>query len=179
MSVRKALLAVAALGLIASAVPATAEEGLGVATQFAGEIVATTESLTTARGDSSHIGTTELAGKCAYVGVTTLTGQIQFAFGGATESYSTIPASVQPIGTRATCTLISDQQPIPGSPPTVSMVTDIRMSGAAAATPPALTPPWPLRPVRICVSGDAQYGPTPADRTLAQICTTAAITPTA
>ena len=200
MDLRRLLFPVSAVSLISLAVPVGADEGLGVGTQFAGEIIATTAATagcdvsvtdpvgspgnagagvlctnlpggSASRGDSSdRIGSQELAGKCAYVGVTTLTGQIQFAFGGATESYSTEPASIQPIGTRATCTIKSPPQGLPGELGLLTQVTDIRLSGAVAAAPPGMTPPWPLRPVLICVSGDAQYGPTPKEKVLTQTC---------
>lgn len=172
MYVRKHLLVVATFSLVSPTLPAGADDGVSAGTQFAGAVVASTESLSaTGRGDESHVGTMEMSGKCEYVGVTTLTGQIQFVFGGTTTSYSTVPASSQSIGTRATCTMISPQQPgVPGSPPTLTLTTDIRLSGNAAVTVPALTPPWPLRPVTICVSGDAQFGPAPGERTLGQNC---------
>ena len=181
MSVRTVLLVVSLLGLVPLAVPAGAEEQLGIETQFAGEIVASTEDVTEPDPeDDSDAGALQLAGKCAYVGVTTPEGQIRFAFTGETASYSTVPESAQSVGTRATCTLISPRQPqVPDSPPTLTLITDIRLGGSVAATVPALTDPWPLRPVRICVSGDAQFGPIPAQKTLKRACTTEAVTPSA
>ena len=174
MSVRKMLLAASALSLISLAVPAGADYA-GVNTQFAGSVTASTEDVVDVSGDDSEIGSLELAGKCAYVGVTTLTGGIQFVIGGAATSYSTVPLSVQPVGTRVTCTLRSPAQGIPGEEGPLSHSTEIRMAGAAAVTTPAQTVPWPLRPVQICVSGDAQYGPAPAEEFLAEVCTTSAI----
>lgn len=164
---RKAMLVITALSLTSLAVPAGADEGLGVSTQFAGEIIAATAvDLGPSRGDDARVGSVELSGKCAFVGVTTLTGQIQFVFSGATESYSTVPASAQSIGTRAQCALYSLRQGLPGETGDLSQFTDIRLSGNAAATPPAVTPPWPLRPVLICIAGDAQFGPVPAEKEL-------------
>ena len=171
MSARKMLVATAAIGLSMSlAVPASSDEGLGVGT-FAGEVIAMTGSVTSVR-------TVEIVGKCAYVGATTLTGLVQFAFSGETVSYSTVPNSPTPVGTRATCTLISPHQPsVPNSPPTLTMSTDNRLSGAVAATAPAVTQPWPMRPVAICVSGEALYSPAPVTRVLDQVCSDAALSP--
>lgn len=128
---------------------------VGINTQFAGVVT---------------VVTPDISGSCQYTGATTLTGQIQFMFGGGTTSYSTEPTSIQAVGTRATCTLMSPPQGIPGEPGLLSMSTDIRLSGSVAVTMPALTPPWPLRPVDICVSGDAQFGPAPRSVTLAEVC---------
>ena len=143
----------------------------------AAAIVATSLTPAVADDAASRVGTQEVAGSCGYVGVTTLTGQIQYTFGGEARARSTDPTTIQPIGTRAICTLISPAQGLPGELPTISQTTETRMSGAVAVTPLAQTSPWPLRPVRICVSGDAQYGPVPAERTLGMACTTSSITP--
>lgn len=118
------------------------------------------------------VGGHSLNGECSFnLSNVTLGGLAQYTFGGSMTSYSTVPASIQSIGTRATCTLISPTQPgVPGSPPTLSMSTDIRLSGPVAVTPPATTPLWPFRPTIVCVSGDAQFGPTPSEETMPQFC---------
>lgn len=62
MSAGKVLLAVTAIS-VACVVPSGADEGLGVNSRFAGFVVASTENLSAARGESSHLGTQELAGR--------------------------------------------------------------------------------------------------------------------
>ena len=172
MSLRKILLAVTAIGSLTSlAVPAGADVTVGVHAQVAGQVVSATVTVPPA------LPTFVMSGKCAYVGVTTIDGKIQFVFGGETTSYSAVPTSIQSVATRATCTIVSPAQGLPGEMGTLTMSIDIRAAGPAAATPPGVTDAWPLRPVRICVSGDAHFGPIPAETTLPLACSDTAVTP--
>jgi hypothetical protein len=129
-----------------------------------------------------RIGSLGLLGECGYVGVTTLSGQIQYTINGTMTSFSSVPTSVQPLATRVICTLISPQQPFSGSPPTLIWEINARISGNTSATvfdpnTSPTTPAWPPRPVTICVSGDGEFGPDPQLASMHQICSDTAITP--
>jgi hypothetical protein len=182
MSVRKTLIAVAAASMMALTLPASADEGLGVGVQtdVYGQVVLA--SATAVTGDGRHVGTLELAARCAYQGFTTLSGQIQYTVTGEATGYSTVPTSAQTVGTRVTCTLISPQQPFAGSPPTLTWELDARLSGnvaLAAADPntPPTTPAWPPRPVLICGYAEAEFGPDPQSATYGPTCSDTAISP--
>ena len=141
---------------LSPAMPAGAAVDAGVNTQYVGSVVATTEEIPQVGGELH--GCENLTGKCTYAGVTTTDGRIQFVFGGTAISYSR--SASQPMATQVNCRLISPHQPgVPDSPGTFVQSTSTALAGAVAATVPQLTAELPLRPVRICVSGLAVFGP--------------------
>lgn len=169
MSVRRTLLAVAAIGLsISLAAPAGADQGLGVDTQFAGSVVATTQEVVDGSRDN-RAGSPEMWGECFYHGTTTTSGgEMAFTFGGSGVAYSTVPTSVQPISVTIYCELVSPRRP-GDTVDTLSKTTGIIMSGPSATTPPGAVV-WPFRPVYVCVWGVADFGPIPDTKPLPRRC---------
>ena len=152
MSVRKSLVAAAsALAALAFAMPAEAEEGFGVTSAFAGMISST----------SGAAAEEFLAGRCSYTGQPSLTGaNMQYEFGGEAASSST--SQSQPEVTAIQCRLVSPAQGIPGERPTLTADTpSVACPGAVCATGGVPVSGWPVRPVGICITGFAVFGPTP------------------
>lgn len=109
---------------------------------------------------ATAIGLEEVLDKCAFAGITTTNGRIQFVFGGSAESFST--STSQPQATLVRCAFVSPfQSGVPGSEPSYEQITSTSLGGAVAVTPPALTPPLQVRPAEICVSGFGVFGPIP------------------
>jgi hypothetical protein len=154
MSFRKIVLA----GTIAlcCAVPAHAEEGAGLATQFAGDIFSTSEALV--GGSANSVGAEQVAGQCTYTGQTTLTGSMQYQYAGETAASST--SQSQPELTVTKCTLWSYAQGLPGEMPTQSTSFEAACPGAVCVSAGMVTG-WPVRPVVVCVDGYTIFGPTP------------------
>ena len=157
------------LAAVASLVPPAGVAGVagavvraGAETSYTGSVAATTAG-----------GPTGMAGRCSYAGRASGDG-IRFAFGGEVAAYTAVSASYRVVTTRVVCTLVSPYQPgVPGSPPTLTMRLDVLQPGSVASTQPAVTPPWPARPVRVCVAGDARYGPVHATGVLDEACSQA------
>ena len=154
MSVRH-LLAAAAVAL-SFAVPAHAEEGLGVNTQFAGVIVSQSEALV--GPSASSIAAELVVAMCSYTGQTTPTGTMQYQYAGEAVAIST--SQSQPELTVVKCTLTSPAQGLPGEQPTLSTSFEAACPLAACVAAGTVTG-WPVRPVESCVDGYAIYGPTP------------------
>ena len=154
MSVRK-ILAVAAVAM-SFAVPAHAEEGLGVNTQFAGDIVSSSEALIGASGAS--VGAEQVAGQCTYTGQTTLTGTMQYQYAGEAVASST--SQSQPLLTVTKCTLTSPAQGLPGEQATQTTSFEAACPLMACASAGTVTG-WPVRPVEVCIDGYTIFGPTP------------------
>ena len=155
MSIRKTLAVLAVV--VTTVVPAQADEGLGVATQFAGSIVSSSEALPA--GSSDSLGSEQVTGQCTYAGQTTLTGgQMQYEYGG--EAVATSTSVSQPELTVVKCTLISAAQGLPGEQGTLTDSFEVACPGPACATAKVVGG-WPVRPVKVCVSGYAIFGPAP------------------
>jgi hypothetical protein len=168
---RRILLVAAMLGLaVGATAPAYAEEGLGVGTQFAGNVVATTfdPGSTTASPSNQWV-----SGDCNFEGATRGSG-IEYVFGG--HAVASSRDTDQPQYTELTCTISSLQGP--GDPvPTQSMSVNIGFGGAASVAA-GQTPVWPLRAVKICISGYAIFGPVTTVRVDIQTsCKTSALVP--
>ena len=153
-SVRRALaVTVVALSL---AIPAHADEGLGVSTQLAGVVVSTSEALV---GPSANgIGAEQVAGQCTYTGQTTPNGRMQYQYGGEAVASSTSPS--QPQLTDVKCTLTSPAQGVPGELPTQTTSFEAACPLVACVSAGIVTG-WPVRPVQVCIDGYAIFGPTP------------------
>lgn len=118
-----------------------------------------------ARADA---GSEDVAGWCTFTGTTTPTGELQFAYGGRAVASST--GARVPDTTVVTCTLESPAQGLPGEQPTLTQSITVASPGATAAAADT-TPPWPVRPVRVCVSGYAVFDPvTPVQVDIAEQC---------
>lgn len=171
MSIRKTLAVLAVV--MTTVVPAQADEGLGVATQFAGSIVSSSEALLP--GSSDSLGSEQVTGQCTYAGQTTLTGgQMQYEYGG--EAVATSTSLSQPELTVIKCTLISPKQGLPGEQDTLTAsFGDVACPGGACASA-GLVVGWPVRPVKVCISGYAIFGPTPVvTKTIAPACKTSTL----
>ena len=101
-------------------------------------------------------GTEDVTGWCTFSGTTTPEGDLQFAYGGHAVATST--GARPPEATVITCTLESPAQGLPGEEPTKDASVSVAGPGAVSAAA-GTTPPWPVRPVRICVSGYAVFDP--------------------
>jgi hypothetical protein len=141
--------AVAAL-VLSFAVPARAEEGLGVATQLAGVTSASDSALATAQ---------QVLGACWYLGQTTVSGLMDFRYGGS--AVATSAGIAQPQITDVKCTLISPAQGVPGEEPTRTASFDAACP-LGSCTANATVAGWPVRVTVICVDGSAVFGPVPA-----------------
>jgi hypothetical protein len=153
MFVRKAVLIAAILGSTV-VIPASAEDGVGVATSFAG-VVTSASALAPTTG--AHVGSEEVAGQCEFFGFTRGAG-FQYTFAGKAVSAST--STDQPTYTEITCTLTSPWRP-GDTVGTQSASCNIGIGAAATACAnlDGVTPIWPARPVQICVDGYAHFGP--------------------
>ena len=161
MSVRTSHVAAAsALAAAAFAIPAQAEEGVGFGTTFAGAIFSMSEDLTP--NSESTIGEEYVAGDCNVNGERRHDGSgMSYTFGG--EAVATSTSQSQPEVTAVKCTLISPAQGIPGERPTLTRESlDVACPGAACSTGYLGFSGWPIRPVKICITGFAVFGPTPA-----------------
>ena len=146
MSVRTAL--VAAIAAAASlTMPASAED-IGVATSFAGFVLSSSSDLPTLDKEG-------IVGVCAFAYVPDRTSEMRYAVTGMAAAYSTDTS--QPMYTELTCTLTSPARPDdPVATKEVSVTYGAPLPVAPVA---ATTPAWPVRPVRICISGYALFGP--------------------
>ena len=175
MSVRKSLvIAASALAAVAFAMPAQAEEGVGVSTTFAGEIISMSEDINPT--SENTIGDEQVAGRCTFTGQTSLSGAtMQYEFAG--EAVATSTSQSQPEVTAIKCTLVSPAQGIPGERPTLTFDSpDIACPGFACATGQVQISGWPVRPVKACITGFAVFGPTPVvQRDIIPACSTSTI----
>jgi hypothetical protein len=170
MSIRKIVL-VAAVALSLAA-PANAEEGLGVNTQFAGNIISSSEALLP-EGTRRTPGAEQVSGQCTYTGQTTVSGQMQFQFGGEAAASST--SQSQPELTVVKCTLVSPAQGLPGERPTLTAEFEVGCPGPVCATASTVTN-WPVRPVVVCISGKAAFGPVPfVEKSIQPACKTSTL----
>ena len=167
MSVRQSLFAAAsALAAAAFAMPAHAANGIGVSTTFGGQVISTSEP-----GGEEFV-----AGRCTTSGQTSLTGAtMQYEYGG--EAVATSTSQSQPEVVAIQCTLVSPPQGIPGERPTLTATTpSVACPGAVCATGSVPVTGWPVRPVQICITGFAVFGPTPVVQThIRPACSTSTI----
>ena len=174
MSVRKSLVvAASALAAVAFAMPAHAEEGIGVSTTFAGLIISMSEDLTP--NSENTVGAEQVAGWCRVTGQTSLNGAtMRYEFGGEAVASST--SQSQPEVTSIQCELISPAQGIPGERPTLSAKSpsaacpgpvcntgsvETHCPGPVCVSGDVVVSGWPVRPVKACITGFAVFGPTP------------------
>ena len=160
MSVRTSLVvAASALAAVAFTLPAQADEGVGFGTRFGGQITSSSEDFTP--DSEGTIGGEFVAGRCTYSGQTSPTGATtQYEFGGEAVSSST--SQSQPELTAIQCRLVSEAQGIPGERPTLTADSpSVACPGLACATGGTPVLGWPVRPVKICITGFAVFGPTP------------------
>jgi hypothetical protein len=117
---------------------------------------------------ASAAGADDVAGWCTFTGTTTPDGLLQFAYGGHAVATST--SGLPPTQTVLTCTIESPAQGLPGESPTLTHSVTAGSPGAAVAVAET-TPPWPVRPVRVCASGYAIFGPVdPLEVAMAEEC---------
>lgn len=170
MSGRKILLMSAVLGLTFGG-PAFAEEGLGVGTQYAGNVVSTSlDPLAT----GTAIANQWVSGDCNFMGVTRGSG-IQYTFGG--HAVASSRDTKQPQYTELECTITSLRGP--SDPlPDQSVTVNLGFGGPVSVVPPTETPVWPLRGVKICISGRAIFGPVdPVEVQIPPSCKSTALLP--
>lgn len=111
----------------------------------------------------------QVSGWCAYTGTMTADGRLAIAYGGYTVANAAADG-LPPAQTVVTCSVESPAQGLPGEEPTLRETVTVGMPGATAVAA-ATTPPWPLRPVRVCVSGRAVFGVLPPrTASLAETC---------
>jgi hypothetical protein len=153
MSLRH-ILATAAVAL-SFAVPAHADEPIGIATQFGGVVVSSSEVTVDIHVDGD---VEAVSGACTYAGQTTPDGLMQYEYGGWAASSST--SLSQPELTDVQCSLSSPAQGLPGELPTQTVSFEVACPLYTCATA-SLVPAWPVRPVVVCVDGYTVFGPTP------------------
>jgi hypothetical protein len=105
---------------------------------------------------ASAAGSESVAGWCTFTGSTTPDGLMQYAYGGRAVATST--SARPPEETVLTCTIESPAQGLPGEAPTLTRSITVAGVGPTAAAADT-TPAWPVRPVRVCVSGYAVFDP--------------------
>jgi hypothetical protein len=82
---------------------------------------------------------------------------MQYQLGGVIASSST---SQSPEFIAIRCALISPAQGLPGERPTLTAEFEAECPGSMCAGANTVTD-WPVRPVVICISGYARFGPVP------------------
>lgn len=143
---------VAATAALAFALPAHADEGLGVRTQF-GSITSSSDGLTTLPTTPEWV-----AGLCHYIGTANLSGSLDFQYGGEALAGST--TTNQPLITSITCTLTSPSLGLPGEVPTKTSSWRVNCLVGGPCVGATSVSAWPARPVLICVDGYAYFGGT-------------------
>lgn len=162
MFLRKLLASVAVLlTTLTLAAPASADDEIGVNTEFGGFVFSSSGGIPpNSLSLDVYVVTKGVVGSCHYVGVTNVSGGINYTFFGQAHSWS---ADVnQPELTDIKCTLISPAQGLPGEPATLTASCEAALPGPVAACVGTATN-WPLRPVKICVDGYAIFGPFPVE----------------
>lgn len=155
MSVRKVIAAVAVVASFA--VPAYAEEGIGVNVQFAGSVFSSSEDVT-AR-NKNNPGAEQVNGECYYYGHLTPQGAMQYEFGG--QAVATSTSQSQPELVVLECTLVSPAQGLAGERPTLTVKAGPIGCPGAACVIGGTVAGWPVRPVYVCIDGSATFGPFP------------------
>lgn len=112
-----------------------------------------------------------VTGRCTYAGAT-VSGGMQFVFGGAATAITGDPAQPQTV---IYCSLVSEAQGLPGELPTlVASFTNSCPGGSCAGV--GTSEVWPMRPVEICVAAFASpIGEAPAPAAVEQTCQAAAL----
>lgn len=156
MSIRR-IIAVTAVALT-FAVPAHAEEGIGVNAQFAGSIFSSSED----PAQRGAPGAEQVNGECYYYGQLNRQGLMTFEFGG--QAVATSTSQSQPELTALECTITSPAQGLPGERPTLSISTGLIGCPGPVCAIGGTVDNWPVRPVVVCISGYAEFGPFPLVR---------------
>jgi hypothetical protein len=154
MSVRTFVVTLAVAASFAAHAPA---DGVGVNTQSEGFVFSSSETLLPL--GMVTVSAEQVSGVCSFTGQTTLTGQRQYHFGG--QAVASSASQSQPELTVVKCTLISPAQGLPGERPTLVAEFEIGCPGPVCVTASTVTN-WPVRPVVICISGYARFGPMPS-----------------
>lgn len=147
MRIRHTMLVVTAA--LAVALPAHADEGLGVAAQI-GSITSSSDGLTAVPTTPEWV-----AGICHYTARANVSGTLDVEYGGEAVAGST--THHQPVLTSLTCTLVSPSLGLPGGPATRSASYQVACGGPACTALTSVAS-WPMRPLLICVDGYAAFG---------------------